>query len=561
MYKPFAMLWLVLLSACVPPWNSLERQYQSLQNERGWTGLPSVSLRLEPTSVAGLSLLAKAQPDECYGGSGLPPCVQGQPKVNQAYVWGMAKVGPKLWWGTVANMLCQGLVSLRGGLRLPLGYSTEAAVCHPENPIFDHRVPQIWLYDSQNQTLREMSSQLSPPAQQALSQTVGLRSAGAIGQEVFLAGPSLDGLAVNLFVFAASGRFLGFERMEGYNDVRKWVVAQGALYVGVGRRVGGGAVLRYRSEHEGGFAFEEVGRLASMPANLAVHQGRLFATTWPDSTTGNLGQSRLFPGGELAGLYMSPPLASEGLSHADAMDWQKLWSAADYEPDGWVSLGYLGGDLASFDGYLYWGTMHVPFFAYGVFTRVFGTPPTDEGILAALLATQRATAVFRGRNFGTPQQQIELLYGDTYLPSYWFGQWVMLPNHMGPPKYGRSGFGNPYNAYAWSMAVHKQRLYVGTFDWSHLAFDGFPAANQAFGVKDASKAVLAPPVGLGADLYRFDSSQSPAVAVHLEGLGNPANYGVRTLVSDGDLYIGTANAMNLLGPPAAGGWELLRYRP
>lgn len=148
MYKPFAMLWLVLLSACVPPWNSLERQYQSLQNERGWTGLPSVSLRLEPTSVAGLSLLAKAQPDECYGGSGLPPCVQGQPKVNQAYVWGMAKVGPKLWWGTVANMLCQGLVSLRGGLRLPLGYSTEAAVCHPENPIFDHRVPQIWLYDS-----------------------------------------------------------------------------------------------------------------------------------------------------------------------------------------------------------------------------------------------------------------------------------------------------------------------------------------------------------------------------------------------------------------------------
>jgi len=44
------------------------------------------------------TLIGKAQADECFAGVGVPyppgpPCASGQPKVNQAYVWGLTKAG------------------------------------------------------------------------------------------------------------------------------------------------------------------------------------------------------------------------------------------------------------------------------------------------------------------------------------------------------------------------------------------------------------------------------------------------------------------------------------
>ena len=60
-------------------------------------------------------LLAKAEPDECFNGIRalgdltppvVPPCSEGQPKVNQAYVWGLTLAGSNLWFGTAANVHC-----------------------------------------------------------------------------------------------------------------------------------------------------------------------------------------------------------------------------------------------------------------------------------------------------------------------------------------------------------------------------------------------------------------------------------------------------------------------
>jgi hypothetical protein len=60
----------------------------------------------------------------------------------------------------------------------------------------------------------------------------------------------------------------------------------------------------------------------------------------------------------------------------------------------------------------------------------------------------------------------------------------------------------------------------------------------------------------GADLYRIDSAGSAAQSVSLNGMGNPMNYGIRTMVHDSSaLYIGTANPMNL---NPEGGWELIK---
>lgn len=62
-----------------------------------------------PTTTG--EVLTKAPIDECYNGIGAdypfgPPCSTGRPKVNQAYVWALAKTGDQLWFGTMSNTHC-----------------------------------------------------------------------------------------------------------------------------------------------------------------------------------------------------------------------------------------------------------------------------------------------------------------------------------------------------------------------------------------------------------------------------------------------------------------------
>jgi hypothetical protein len=62
----------------------------------------------------------------------------------------------------------------------------------------------------------------------------------------------------------------------------------------------------------------------------------------------------------------------------------------------------------------------------------------------------------------------------------------------------------------------------------------------------------------GADLWRFNSSRVPAVPEDLTGVGNFLNYGIRSMITQGDgsaLLIGTANPFNL---EEEGGWEFRR---
>jgi hypothetical protein len=127
-----------------------------------------------------------------------------------------------------------------------------------------------------------------------------------------------------------------------------------------------------------------------------------------------------------------------------------------------------------------------------------------------------------------------------------------LNSTEGIPRYGHAGFGNRSNNYIWTMRVHKGKLYIGTMDLT------------------------------GSDLYCIADSESEAVPVNVLGFGNVANYGIRTMVSDDYLYLGTANPFNistysgetlltvkpevglyldpgyLIDLNAVGGWELIR---
>ena len=591
----------------------------------------------EPFAVFGRELLGKAQPDECYYdrasrgepayphngpqflADGCPPkqdtswlpryskagewveqtvqdpafpddptklvplMMPGAPKVNQAYIWGLARSGDDIWFGTMANTNCLVLGEY-------LGYTSPTEdpnyICEAgrspyafapwdlPRAIGDWRPPRIFRYDVASGGAPADVTPVGGGGRLLTETTIGFRSAGVLGDVVLLAGPALPVLpgpivapfpssyadppappvpGLNVFAFDAATRaFIGWQTIPGYVNVRRWVAAGGALYTSVQNAAGGGSVLRWRGYTRPdpvgdplriACDFEVVGTVDLDAADLVEHNGRLYVATWPVMDIANP---------RLPGIWMSPPLPAGGLTAAHAGGWRMVWSAADYEPDPVAAYTYGGGAMASFNGHLYFSTMHVPFVAWRVFTELYptitGAALDSEGSRLAAVNTWRAISVFRTKGFDTAWPVVELLYGESRLPA-WNGDapptWRSAYNRMlKPPRYGASGFGNPYNNYLWSFAVHDGQLFAGTMDGSYVAavnsVDGLPA--------------VVPPHG--ADLYRFLPADLPAVPESLDGLGNWANYGVRNMLPAPEgLYVGSANPMNL---SPDGGWELLR---
>jgi hypothetical protein len=515
-------------------------------------------------------LLAKAQPDECFAGLGVPyppgpPCAQGQPKVDQAYVWGLTQVGNHVWFGTGANVNC--LVTgftievvkpiLNDDYVCEYGES-QVAKANPDLPasLGDQRPPEVFYYDTRSRRLVPESAKIDAASSTDAERrklTLGLRAGGSFQGVVLLGGPGLDG-GINLFAFDGdSGKYLGSTELTQYGNIRHFYVADGALYMGAG--VGynggdGGVVLRWTGSKANPFSFVDVGDLLSQAADMTLYDGRLFVSTWPQS--GQVAPQYT------AGVWMSPPLkdGAPGLNPADAAGWTLVWNATEYEPDPLIARTYGMGGIASYDGYLYWGTMHVPMKATKVF-RTLHPPADDAAAKAAVVNTQRAAAIFRGKDFGTDTQQIQLLYGNAQLPAYdakangGAGAWSAKPTGY-TPLYGSSGFGNGFNNYEWVMTVTAGKLFIGTMDWSYLAKDLLPPGT---GNIDPSK--------YGGELWMFDCANEPAKAIDTTGVGNYLNYGVRNMIADGDtLYLGMADPMNLRTDPTddvpEGGWELIK---
>jgi len=518
-------------------------------------------------------LLAKARPDECFVAIGvrLPinedgTCDEGIPKVNQSYVWGLIKTRARLWGGSGPNVLC--LVS---GTLLGTGTPilNDAWVCeYGEGPFVppasdgtgDWRPATIFSYDLLADRFVDRT-----PDDPRIDETLGMRAAGASPDYVYVGGPGLDG-GINLFAYdAVSGRYLGSKHFPEFNNIRKWLYHEGVLYTAVGNTAGGGSVLRFDADPSAPdfpFDYQVVGVLNGDGSELAVHEGRLFASTWP-----NLGGGGLpVPGA----IWMSPPIPEGGLTEANANpasgteQWQPVFSYAQYDPDLVTAIATGMGALASFDGYLFFGPMHVPgvgLFAHQLAAQQFGyeIDPTET-----LINSTRAIAIFRGKNFGTPDQQVELVYGSAALPAFNPFQpalgWSVVPNSMGQaPLFGPSGFGNIFNNYTWGMQVYRGELYVVTMDWSFIAAKLLESG--------AFPPIPVPidPDDFGSDLWRFPSADEPAVLESKAGFGNPLNYGGRMLLADDAfLYLGSANAMNLRASADEefkGGWELLKFLP
>jgi hypothetical protein len=454
-----------------------------------------------------------------------------------------------LWFGTAANVFC--LARGQNGNTTPT--QTTAWVCEFGAGQYaithslpaasgDWRPPKAFVYDTAAASLTEVT-----PMDSKFSHTLGIRSAGTMGDTVILAGPALGALGVNFFAFSSSSQqLIASCQASTFANIRQWRVVNNVLYAGVGNTGGGGGVIRWNGTPAQPFdstsstcGFQVVGNLGGDAAYLTEYgpnTDRIAVSAWP--TTG---------GG--AGVYISPAMnVATGLTPSDAGNWTRIWRPSMYEPDSLTSTTYAGGAIAYWNGALYFGTMHQVAQATLLHDQTYGAPKTHQQYVTIFQNTYRAISIWEIQNAETKAPIVQLLYGESSLPKFDPPSNTFQSTPTGfTPLYGPSGFGNLYNNYTWSAHVFQNRLFFGTMDWSFLqTLDGSPPP---------APGLIQPSSAFGADLWRFDSP-NPAIAENINGLGNFLNYGLRSMVvsSDGqDLYLGTANPMNLA---LNGGWEL-----
>jgi hypothetical protein len=510
----------------------------------------------QPNPILTRQLLAQAAPDECFAGIGQPypamlspgVCPSGSvPKTNQAYVWGLTESGTKLWFGTAANVLCL----TPGSEQNPTPVQTPTWVCeygesqygitHNLPPNFgDWRPPKAYVYDTGTSTLTDVT-----PVDSNFARTLGMRSAGAIEDTVFIAGPALGAKGVNIFAWNSSTQqYLGSCQASSFNNIRQWKRINNVLYAGVGNKTGGGSVIRWNGTPQQPFdttsatcGFEIVAHLPGEAAYLTAfgdNSDQIAVSAWPN------------PHG--AGIYLSPVMdAVKGLTTSDATNWTLVWQPSQYEPDPITATAYAGGAIAYLNGTLYFGTMNLVKGGLIAWEKVYGTP-SKQKYTEVFQNTYRAISIWAIQN-PTTTPTAQLLYGESALPKYDSSTSTFVSTPTGfTPLYGPSGFGNIYNCHTWSATVFQNHVFFGTMDWSYLqAVDGSPPP---------APGAIQPRSDWGADLWRFHSTPSPAMAENINGLGDFLNTGFRTMeVSpDGkDLYLGTANQGNLT--PMAG-WRL-----
>lgn len=523
-----------------------------------------------PAAEPGITRVGKGQPDEFYTGLGKgyyplgqqPPGTEGQAKVNQAWAWGMTSAGPAVWFGTAANafsMAGTGIFGIKVPRENEFNVSEYSKSHYPgvtpflKSAIGDWRPPQIFRYEPGVGLVDKT------PADPLIQQTIGFRSAGATDEIVLIAGPSMLLLGINVFAFdAVTGDYLGSKTIYEFSDIRRWVELNGVLYTGTLETWavnGGGAIVRWRGTRTNPFQYEIVGRIDNEAANLAAHDGRLFAVTWP--VVGAI-VANVFGGKpkHLPGVWMSPVIPEGGLTAADQFRWMNVWTIDRYDPDPIISRANWMGAVESFDGHLVWGTLHVPGSGSEELFKEYGEPQSIGLLAESFVKGFRSVPLFRGKVDANGKFTTELLYGDTRLPVFIStgkgkGFWTTAATKAGSALLGPAGFGDPDNLYIWSMSVHQNRLYLGTFDWSFLRYGNALVRGETV------------PNDLGCDLLQMTSTSSPALMVSRSGLGNPVNMGLRTMISHASgLYCGTATAANLLTDPGdnlpEGGWEVLR---
>lgn len=501
----------------------------------------------------------------------------GKLKANGSYVWGMATDGKKLYWGTNNNYLCQSGMSSIVGAGATGAIENSCYVCEfekgqrakelaaedPRLAKFGDIMPsRLFSYDTETGIVTDIS-----PDDKTLDHNQGIRSAIYFHGIVFFGGPDFTvdsdaGQTTNSTFVAYSteqNKIIGTSNswnVSGYaiTDVRRWLVVDDVLYCGVGTLKDGeyaGAVLRWTGSADDPFKFEIVGFTSNEAAELEYHKGHIYVAVWTATGTKR----------ETSTLYKSPAVPAGGLTAADAKEWDKVWQYSDYDENSPIPTDILS--LKSFNGKLYWGTYSSSYVIPLVALSRFKTLTSAKAIAYVLGALRRTVLFCSDEPDGNPNS-VELLYGEKKLPIYdnETGTWSLKDNvsHY-TPKWGRSGYGNPYTSYTWAMDEYNDKLYIGTMDVSTMVAPFFETISKGDDSKRISlektlkRIMQIDDKETGYECLVLSDSDTEPKYVTVNGFGNHAAYGIRNMQAlDGKLFIGTANPQNL---NANGGWQVL----
>mmetsp|Transcript_5681 Transcript_5681/g.9342 ORF Transcript_5681/g.9342 Transcript_5681/m.9342 type:complete len:712 (+) Transcript_5681:77-2212(+) len=621
------------------------------------------------------TLEANAEVDSCfcdYDHVYWSPCNQDQidndckNRISESYAWGMTRTADSVFWGTVANEQC---------LETSGNYESVSGIYCTDDTEQNWKIPSVYMYSVEFGTYRRISDDLVGTDYSRLNSTVGLRAAGVSNGVVVLGGFSRSLTSVFLFAFNSdTGKFLASREFPDSNDIRKFTAdVNHDMYVGISRTDGTGDIWRFTGSVQNPMAFELMTNIPGNPAEISFYNEKLLVGTWSTSTT-----LQVFDTANTPFLMISPEPIDEMPSYEtrekyleqssrikaatrsddgkgkNQLCWEKIWGIEQYEPDPVVQYSYGISAYIQVGDWLYWGTVQYPKITVALLKELY--PDNSINRTEALRNSNRPLSLFRGRYMDTNQPEIELLYGEAFLPVYQndSNTWVYQPNTMNEahsttttkwttpaaadttaatattragtgtgagagagastttgllsaistqvdsalrratagtsipvvPKFGRSGFGNIYNAYLWSINFISGYLVIGTFD--------------QFGILQTDYLKPVPPLALGyqhphmgADLYimkistttttdggssssdsSVDDQQvvSAAQWITKNGYNNPYNWGFRNILvwnnattttatagggsygedvrkdNDGNnvLYIGTANAYNVV---------------
>jgi len=554
----------------------------------------------------GVSVVAQAQPDECFRGIGVKPgaitsngiCLQGgKPRTNAGYIWGFTKDTAErhLWFGTASNAICAYLPGLEtsleaSGLHASKPFNNKYLTCEytkswdaqQQEPwtgggsIGDVRRAHFYQYDVRSGRLVDRSP--SDAVDPEWSKIGGIRAAGHNGDVVWAAGIESEATSgaqpegvVHVVAFRASdGTFLADKAYPQYNQVKNFYTTdEGETFVGMGLATpqpggsdGGpsaGVVLRFTGDVSNPLAFQTVGRLKNQPSYFFEYEGRLVTSTWlgTDST-------------ENPGLYISPKLhGSTQLAVTDQNKWHKVWDTGELFPDPITAIGQQSHDIREYGGWLYYA------FAPNIGASTLGHLSTypqlqsDDIITVGtnFLRSEPASTVVRVKHLGQRNQQVQLLYGDarywTYHPELGaHGRWRLDPNLVSGRRgiYGSEGFGSHWSKYGgWGMAEYRGKLYLGGVNLEDTMRDILLAPDSHFVADVLGHPVSAaelraldrllfpnPDEDAGAGIVNvFPNPHSPAKQITDNGFNNVATYGFRGLIPvGGALYIGSNGSSN-----------------
>ncbi len=291
-------------------------------------------------------------------------------KRNGGYVWAMADVGEYLWFSSLSNGWC-GWMMVTGQF-MPTHNSRWA--CEPFRSSYpnraaepdllpwpegatvvqaDWRLPWIYRLNVATGDVERVVSE-HPKFTRIMARSFGFRAAGSVDGVVFMASNPLVRDDESVFILAfdgTTGSFIDGVQLPGYVNVRRFrnvTHANGdeAMYVFVGSEMHSSShpnhLLRWmgsRADPFGGYnrGFEVVGDLkdAGSGVELLEHEGRFLLTTWGSETVA-------------AGLYQSSPVPVGGFTAARPATFEKVFDAADFDPDPVIAMSWLIGALETF---------------------------------------------------------------------------------------------------------------------------------------------------------------------------------------------------------------------